>query len=171
MSSRENKSRRTANQLKDWGDRDVVVSNPLAKEMKDAAKHIEWLELIVTGLSHKDRNTICKIERHRKRLESMVLLRDQKLNEKDAVIKHLKQELKDTHKNWEIEVQGMEKEKKELTPELRDEAEKEFIKNLQTCDQRMRAKRTAYLRGQGEHYTINSATDGGWKQVFHDYQK
>lgn len=173
MGSRQSKSQRLAGELRSMADRPIRASNPFSKELKSVAKHMDWLELVITGLSHKDRNNIAKIERHRKDLVRRLDVKDLKIGELKVALRALNEELKELHKNWESEVRGLEKEKRELTPELREEAERDFIKGLQTFNQKQLNNVKAFNRDV-ESYSkqrvprFNSAaTDSGWTQVLY----
>lgn len=172
MGSRQGKSQLLANELKEISDRPIRASNPFSGNLKKAATHIEWLELVVTGLSHRERTTIAKIERHRKDLVRRLDAKDLKIGELKVALKALNEELKETHKNWEMEVRGLENEKRELTPELREEAERGFIKNLQTFEEKQRTNKRAYDKGVADSHSSRyasgtAATDNEWKQVYY----
>jgi biopolymer transport protein ExbB/TolQ len=133
---RPNKSKRIADELTSMADRQVVAANPWEKKFKAAASHIRWLELIVTGLSHKDRNTIVKMMRRRELDKKMIERRDQKIGEHKDKITILKaehrekiKELKALHEAVLNDIQGIQLDKLEG---IREAIEREFIMQLQT---------------------------------------
>lgn len=129
---RPNKSNRIIGNLKSMANLQVKVENPFAAELEKAAKHIEWLELLVTGITGRERGTIGKLTRRVKTLERMVEARDAKVREHKDVLSVIKRECK-------LEMQRQEKRhKRELkaaervSQEQCHEIEKQFIKDLQT---------------------------------------
>lgn len=145
VSKQTNKSRRLATDLRDGMEEKVRIDNPFAKLMEDAAKHIEWLELIVTGISHKDRNTIAKLARRKK-------LDDEMIARRDAKIEELKREISDLKRDHKDEVRGIAEEhaeeyewlkrKKfnEFDDKMREAIEREFIEQLLTSKQTKKLK-------------------------------
>lgn len=172
--NRGNKSQKIASELKSFAKSRVNVINPLAKEMEKAAKHIEWLELILTGISYADRNTIIKLGQKTKRQETMLLTRDIKLKKLGATNKllekkHLEQlAIRDKKHARELTLA------KKLTVKQVHDIEKNFIKDLQTGFQKGNALSKARFEGMDSGASTveirngTCATDrydgGGWVQ-------
>lgn len=130
--TRESKSQRLALRLRSMGAAKVTTDNPYKDELEKAAKHIEWLELIVTGLSYNEKRTIASLTRRVGTLERMVERRDEKLKNFNDWHKDQKRhwnektrELKSIHK-FEL------KEAKKISDTDRHKIEKDFIKHLRT---------------------------------------
>ena len=163
-------SQKLADNLKNLSQKTVQVTMPHQDELKKAAKHIEWLELILTGISYADRRTIAKLTRKVRDQKRMLGNRDDRLNRHKLAIKALKQEhAKSTKKalkfaQHEIKRAGRITHKEEI-----DRVEKQFIKDLQTGFQKGNALSQArweeYVRKESASSTCTTGADsGGWKQ-------
>lgn len=165
--TRKNKSHKLANSLKRMGNTTVNVNNPFAKEMADAAKHIEWLELILTGISYADRNTIAKLTRKVGMQKVMIDKRDVKIRLHGMEIK----KLKEVHRN--ITGRTAREHKAELvragriSQEDRHQIERDFIKDLQTGFQKGNELAKARWEGRNEYRSSSTSNtvNHGWRSV------
>lgn len=172
---RPNKSHKMIQDLKRASGETVSIQNPMAVMMENAAKHIEWLELLVTGIKGRERNTIVKLTRREKTLMKMVDNRDRKIAEHKSKVAYIKNEHKEEiqglngcHKD---EVKWLKQCKIDThLPGLRDAIERDFIKKMQTSkitdEDRSAAKMLAsqldyerYGKGGWQQVRSNSATD------------
>ena len=144
---RANKSQRIVKQLKSISNRPLSAKNPYEKELNDAAKHIEWLELIVTGLSYADKCTIAKLQRRVGTLQRMVERRDEKLRGYNDwhtyEIQQWRKEVKQLKKAHKREL----KKARKISSSVRHQIEKDFIKGLKTNHEIQKAIATARWNG------------------------
>jgi len=145
--TRESKSQELARLLESRAKTGKVnVVNPWVDEMESAAKHIRFLELICTGLTYADKQTIAKLVRRKKALETRLVAKDEKIKELKSNItemkKMLKRELDDAHKYYDERIAELKEYKVEETNELREAIEREFIKRLLTTRQVKKLKST-----------------------------
>ncbi len=166
--SRTNKSQRIAKGLKTLSGSPISIIMPASEELEEAGKHIEWLELVLTGVSYADRNTIARLSTKIKRQARMIKDRDHKIARHDLNIRKLKQEHKMTLTKNERRHRREVAQAKHISREERHNIEKKFIKSLQTGFQKGNALSQA--RWEGAHSpkhsggTSSTYNDGGWKQ-------
>lgn len=165
---RPNKSHKMIETLRRNSNENLSIRNPLADVMENAAKHIEWLELLVTGISGRERQTIAKLTRSEKRLEKMVDNRDRKLTQAKAkatlTLSNHKGEMNELKAEHKGEVAWLKECKIDSKlPGLRDAIERDFIKKMQTSkvtDENHSAARMLASQLDYERYG-----KGGWQQV------
>lgn len=162
-----NKSHLLAAELKHLSAMQVDINNPFEKLMEDAAKHIEWMELILTGISCKERSTIAKLNRRVNRLEVMVTARDSKLkwmkNQERVLSATHKTDmtvLKNKYDGWCEDLKNM---KLEVTDEIREHIEREFVAKLQ---KRVGKKPKRSYDDMFEQQIEAACPTGGWHKIF-----
>ncbi len=131
-SKRANKSQRLARDLKVISSRRITADNPFKDQLEATAKHIEWLELIVTGLTYAEKRTIAKLTRRVGTLERMIELRNEKLARFNDWHKHEKSKWRDETRKLKREYKRKLKRAEKIDDYKRHKIEKEFIKFLQT---------------------------------------
>lgn len=137
--ARPNKSHKIIAELKYSAKTAVSVPNPNSALLKSTAKHIEWMELLLTGITGRERGTIAKLTRRNKQLEKMVFCRDEKNKEMVFDRKEVKsihaQEVKDMLEEFERRYGDLEEMKLEILPAIRDQIEREFIDQLRSSEE------------------------------------
>lgn len=120
----------------------VAVQNPFSEIMESAKKHIEFLEMCLTGITGRERNTIVKLEKELRAEKKKVAYRDSKLKEVRDRLKVIKGEyLKEAQRmeeKWQEELDCLKGEMLEKTvhdyEELRKKIELEFIERLKPTE-------------------------------------
>lgn len=134
MSSRTSKSQKIAAELRQAGNAYVRVKNPEKELMEKTAKHIEWLELLATGLSYADKKTIVTLTRRQKANEKKIAARDLKIAELKNDIKRIKQDHKDEiasiSADFTASFEDLKEQKFEDLEDLREVIELEYIQQL-----------------------------------------
>jgi hypothetical protein len=164
--SRPNKSHTLIDELKHLAHEEIAIPNPLADLLEKTAQHIEWLELLVTGITGRERKTIAKLTRRVNTLEKMVESRDRKINEHKDVLMVVKREFKLNEKDLKEQHAEKLKEAAIVDQETVHQIERKFIKDLQTGFQKENALSQARWEGQARstYASGTAASDGGWKQ-------
>lgn len=166
--SRPNKSHKIIEELKYLAHEEISIANPLADVLKKTAKHIEWLELLVTGITGRERNTIAMLTRLTKRQTRMIALRDEKnmhmVRERKAAKADYASEIAGLKQDFKDEIEWLKNEKIDATlPEIREQIEKEFIKKLLTTQESEAGEHAVdMLRSQLKYI---APPDGGWQTV------
>lgn len=165
--TRPNKSHKLINELKHLSANEVAIPNPFAKLMEKTAKHIEWLELLVTGITGRERQTIAKLTRRVATLETMVAKRD---NKNEEMVRDRKQAKKDFAKEkkeaiemFEREYDHIKKRKLEILPKIREQIEREFIARMQTTKDNNDSESARQMLERQLRAHVDRS--GGWHQV------
>lgn len=163
---RKSQSLQFAVSLKGMADKPIRASNPYSEELKKAAKHIEWLELILTGITYADRRTIAKLTRKKAILEKMVKDRDDKIG-----LHKQQMQSKQTLHDKELKRVNKRNDRSLVIASKISRAdvhkiERKFIKDLQTGFQKGNALSNARWNNSSGVTATDGGTDGGWHQVY-----
>lgn len=130
--NRQNKSHLVIETLKQIAGAHIRAPNPYQKDLIESAEHIEWLELLVTGITVKDRNSIVALKRQQRRGEAKIIRRDTAIDVLRHKMKAMKKHFDSCCEGYVEDIERLEAREYQITPEMREVVEQEYIEKLKT---------------------------------------